>query len=55
MIWPCRGELLREGRPVIEEWLKDLKAGKGFKITVEKSPLLSATISRYSKDLSLNL
>lgn len=53
LLWPYKGEPLREGRPVIEEWLKDLKSRKGVKIRVEKSPLLSATISRYSKALSL--
>lgn len=61
LLWPYKGEPLRHTRPVIGEWLERLKPEvgpkglqkEGFKIVLEKSPLLSATISRYSKAIGL--
>ncbi len=59
LLWPYRGEPLRQTRPVIEEWLERSKnrsqglQKEELKIVIEKSPLLSATISRYSKAIGL--
>ncbi len=61
LLWPYKGEPLRHTKPVIEEWLdrlqpEDYPKGlqkEGLKILLEKSPLLSATISRYSKAIGL--
>lgn len=59
-LWPYGGEPLRSSSSITETWFKardasfrEVQKAQGPKIIVEKSPLLSATISRYSKALSL--
>ncbi|MFN3740346.1 MAG: molybdopterin-dependent oxidoreductase [Thermodesulfovibrionales bacterium] len=61
LLWPYEGEPLRHTRSVIGEWIERLKPEigqkglqkEGLKIVLEKSPLPSATISRYSKAIGL--